>query len=136
MKSSVSTNEPSRTSPFVLGHSGQSFDFSSGPPPFIGGPPLDPIFACTGAQNCSLFLLVNGIRNQNSEVYYHNHYQGCTFKKILPKRLLEHTQTYFVITSLISYLFRFFFFWNYTTMQNTVGDFRLRINLQLRIALQ
>ena len=31
MKSSGSTKEPSRTSPFVLGPSGQNYDFSSGP---------------------------------------------------------------------------------------------------------
>ena len=41
MKTSDSTKEPLRASPFVLGSSGQNFDFSSRRSPFIGGTPGD-----------------------------------------------------------------------------------------------
>ena len=38
MEFSDSTKELSRRSPFVLGLSGQNYNFSSGYSPFIGGP--------------------------------------------------------------------------------------------------
>ena len=61
MKPIGSTKEPSRTSPFVLGPPGQNYDFSSGPLTVYRRcarrPSLDPIIACTVAQNCTLFLL-------------------------------------------------------------------------------
>ena len=47
-ESSGSTKEPSRTSPFVLGPSGQNYDFSSGPSLFIGGAPE----TAAGPHNC------------------------------------------------------------------------------------
>ena len=71
-KSSGSTKEPSRTSPFVLGPSGQNYDFSSGPLTvyrrYARRPPLDPIIVCTVAQNYSVFFLLETRRQTKANI--------------------------------------------------------------------
>ena len=72
-KSSGSTKEPSRTSPFVLGPSGQNYDFSSGPLTvyrrYARRPPLDPIIVCTVAQNYSVFFTRNAKADESQHFY-------------------------------------------------------------------